>query len=112
MILCQMRHNAVSHGWGKYEYQNGEFVQVAYLTEEPCPESWGQEEKDLIWQWTEEMLQNGEMVQSRCWRSDEYTREEIDDIIYNENSDWGLLTDRWRTIYNGGIMADFSIYGE
>ena len=52
------------------------------------------------------------MAQSRYWRSDEHTPEEIDDIIYNENSDWGLMTDRWQTIYNGGLMADFSIYGE
>ena len=112
MILCQMRHSALSHGWGKYAYQNGAFVQVAYLTEEPCPESLGKEESDLIWQWTEETLQGGEMAQSRYWRSDEHTPEEIDDIIYNENSDWGLMTDRWQTIYNGGLMADFSIYGE
>lgn len=112
MILSQIRNSAASHSWGKYEYRDETFVLTAYLTEEPCPESWGQEEDDLIWQWIEETLQSGEMVQNRCWRSDEYTKEEINGIIYNACSDWGLQTDRWRTIYNGGLMADFSIYGE
>ena len=113
MILSQMRHSAVSHGWGKYAYRDGAFVQVAYLTEESIPGS-SQESEDgsLVWQWTEETLRKGEMVRTGYWRSDEYTPEELDDIIYNENSGWGLMTDRWRTIYNGGRMADFSIYGE
>ena len=57
-----------------------------------------------VWIWTV----NGEVI----GRSDELTRKEIDDLIYNENSEWGISGDRWRTIYNQGLTTDYSIYSE
>lgn len=106
LILSQWRNMAVSHSWGKYEYRNGRFEESSVLTEEPAPD-WQPakvNDENVIWQWSVD----GQVI----GRSDQLSREEIDDLIYNENSDWGLLTGRWRTIYNGGLMADFSIYGE
>ena len=106
LILAQIRHSAASHGWRKYEYRNGAFEEISSLTEEPAPDfdPGKSNGENMIWQWSVD----GQVI----GRSDQLSREEIDDLIYNENSDWGLLTDRWRTIYNGGLMADFSIYGE
>ena len=40
------------------------------------------------------------------------TEEEIIVLLYGENSQWKLADDRWRTLYNNGMMADFSIYDE
>ncbi len=40
------------------------------------------------------------------------TEEEIIDLLYGENSQWKLADDRWRTLYNDGMTADFSIYDE
>lgn len=57
-----------------------------------------------IWVWTVE----GEVI----GRSDELSREEIDNLIYNVNSEWGIAGNRWRTLYNNGLTTDFSIYGE
>ncbi len=51
---------------------------------------------------------NGETI----GRSDELSMEEIYDLLYSENSEWGILGDRWRTLYNNGLTADYSIYDE
>ena len=57
-----------------------------------------------IWIWTV----NGEEI----GRSDVLSMEEIEDLLYNENSEWGIFGDRWRTLYNAGLAADYSIYSE
>lgn len=60
-------------------------------------------EKD-IWIW--------KVNDEEIGRSDELSMSEIDDLLYNENSEWGISEDRWRTLYNDGLMTDYSIYGE
>ena len=45
-------------------------------------------------------------------RTDELSESEINDLIINENSEWRIADDRWRTIYNNGLNVDFSIYSD
>lgn len=101
MILSQWRNWAASHSWAEYKYQDNAYV----LDRELCEEAVGYDEDgNDIWAWTV----NGEEI----GRSDELSKSEIEDLIYNENSEWRILDDRWRTIYNSGLNADFSIYSE
>lgn len=101
LILSQWRNWAASHSWAEYKYQNSAYV----LNRELCEEAVGYDEDgNDIWVWTV----NGEEI----GRSDELSESEIADLIYNENSEWRIADDRWRTIFNNGLTADYSIYNE
>lgn len=100
LILSQWRNSASSHSWAEYQYQDNTYVLYRELREYTEP---GNSDED-VWVWAV----NGEVI----GRSDKLSEEEIDDLIYNENSEWGISQDRWRTLYNGGLTMDFSIYGE
>ncbi len=102
LILSQWRNTAASHSWAEFEYRDGEFVMIRELMEDLLP--YDEETQEEVWIWTV----NGEEI----GRSDELTKEEIWNLLYNENSEWGIMEDRWRTIYNNGLTADFSIYSE
>lgn len=64
----------------------------------------GDDLNEKIWVWTV----NGEGID----RSDELSLEEKEDLLYSEKSEWQIMDDRWRTLYNGGLMANYSIYDE
>lgn len=98
LILSQWRNWAASHSWAEYKYQNNTYSLYRELCEEAV-----REEED-IWVWAV----NGEEV----LRSDACSEEEIFDFLYSENSEWKIEDDRWRTIYNNGLTADYSIYAE
>lgn len=95
LILGTWRNSAVSHGYGAYEYRDGEYVELRVLTEGLTPDSPREEDK-AIWQWT--VTENGQTTVLA--RSDEYTAEELDDLIYNENSEWNLSSKRWWGIFS------------
>lgn len=99
LILSQWRNNAVSHSWAEYECQDNTYVMIRELCEDL---EWEEYDDEEVWVWTV----NGEVI----GRSDELSESEIDDLIYNENSEWGISGDRWRTLYNHGLTTDFSIY--
>lgn len=99
LILSQWRNSAASHSWAEYQWQDDAHMLYRELCEAAVWES-GRE----VWVWTV----NGEEI----GRSDELSEAEIEDLLYNENSEWGITGDRWRTLYNNGLNADFSIYGE
>lgn len=101
LILSQWRNSAVSHSWAEYGCQDNTYVMIRELCEDLEWENYYDEE---VWVWTV----NGEVI----GRSDELSESEIDDLIYNENSEWGISGDRWRTLYNHGLTTDFSIYSE
>lgn len=82
LILSQWRNSALSHSWAEYKYQDNIYVKYRVLCEEALLDS----EED-IWVWT---VNNEEIG-----RSDELTMEEIDDLLYNENSEWRISEDRW-----------------
>ncbi|MCM1257264.1 MAG: hypothetical protein NC307_05380 [Roseburia sp.] len=102
VILSQWRNNAVSHSWAEYVYQDGNFVLSRELKEDVADET-DFDSDEYIWVWTV----NGEEIA----RSDKLSDEEIENLIFNENSDWGISCDRWRTLYNQGLTTDYSIYG-
>ena len=104
LILSQWRNNATSHSWAEYKYQDYAYVLDRGLREDEAPLKEGQDANEYIWVWTV----NGEVI----GRSDELSESEIVDLLYSENSEWRLADDRWRTIYNNGMMADYSIYSE
>ena len=101
LILSQWRNSAVSHSWAEYECQDDTYVMIRELCEDL---EWGEYDNEDVWVWTV----NSEVI----GRSDELSESEIDDLIYNENSEWGISGDRWRTLYNHGLTTDFSIYSE
>ena len=104
LILSQWRNWAASHSWAEYKYQDNTYVLYRELCEEAEIPEKGQDADEDIWVWTV----NGEEI----GRSDKLSESEIEDLLYNENSEWRLVDDRWRTIYNNGLMRDYSIYGE
>lgn len=79
LILSLWRNSAASHSWAEYEYKDGEFVKKRTLTENV-------ENEVSIWD------VDGKVI----GRSDQLTEAEIDDLIYNEKSDWGIEGDRWK----------------
>lgn len=103
LILSQWRNSAASHSWAEFGYQDNTYVMYRELCEDLDHDILYELDED-VWVWTV----NGEVI----GRSDELSREEIEDLIYNENSEWGIEGDRWRTLYNNGLTTDFSIYGE
>ena len=41
-----------------------------------------------------------------------FLKAEIEDLLYNENSEWNLSHNRWQILYNNGMMSDYSIYSD
>lgn len=106
LILSQWHNWALSHSWAEFKCQDNEYVIYRELCEEVF---WDSDEKVIsdekeIRVWTV----NDEVI----GRSDELSEEEIDDLIYNENSEWQIAGDRWRTLYMNSLTTDFSIYEE
>ncbi len=99
LILSQWRNDAASHSWAEYRCQDDTYVLYRELCEDMDEDA---DADEVVWVWTV----NGQEI----GRSDELSGEEIDDLIYNENSEWGIAGDRWRTLYNHGLTTDYSIY--
>lgn len=101
LILSQWRNWAASHSWAEYRCQNDTYILYRELCEDLDMDT---DSDEYVWIWTV----NGREI----GRSDELSTEEIEDLLYNENSEWGLAGDRWRTLYNQGLTTDYSIYCE
>lgn len=86
LILGQWRNSASSHSWAEYEYQEGAFVMVRHLCEE---QDW--KTNDDVWIYT--------INEEEAARSDTHSREEIDALFFNEDSEWNLSGDRWKEIF-------------
>ncbi len=99
LVLSQWRNDAASHSWAEYRCQDDTYVLYRELCEDMDEDA---DADEVVWVWTV----NGQEI----GRSDELSGEEIDDLIYNENSEWGIAGDRWRTLYNHGLTTDYSIY--
>ena len=99
LILSQWRNSAASHSWAEYKYEDNIFVLSRELREELLVVS-----DEEIWIWTV----NGEEV----GRSNELSKAEIENLLYNDNSEWNLSHNRWQILYNNGMMSDYSIYAE
>ena len=99
LILSQWRNSAASHSWAEYKYEDNIFVLSRELREELLVVS-----DEEIWVWTV----NGEEI----GRSNELSKAEIENLLYNDNSEWNLSHNRWQILYNNGMMSDYSIYAE
>ena len=108
-ILSSWRNMAVSHSWAVYKYIDGEFIEVERLTEEPA--SWGENEKNIVWSWTEEVWMDGKWQVREYFTENDYDEETLyNEKVYGETAYWDIGSDRWRTLFNNGKMSDFSIY--
>ena len=101
LILSQWRNTAMSHSWAEYKCQDNTYIMYRELCEDVISDS---PDEEIIWIWT--------VNDEEIGRSDVLSMEEIEDLLYNENSEWGIAGDRWRTIYNNGLIVDYSIYEE
>ena len=81
LILSTWRNSAVSHSWAEYSYQNNTYVMERHLREDLL------DADNRVWIW----YVNDEEI----GRSDELSETEIDDLLYNENSEWKLSDSRW-----------------
>ncbi|WP_349948735.1 hypothetical protein ABFV83_10065 [Lacrimispora sp. BS-2] len=105
-ILSTWRNWAASHSFAMFTLQNNEFIMTDCLTEE------ADRSGDDVWIFTIEKLVDGDLQKTETFTSNDYSDEEIYDMIYHEDSYWGLLSDKWNTLYNQGKMVGFSIYGD
>ena len=109
VIKSQWRNWAASHGWGIYYFQDGEFILTERFTEDLI---YGEEtQDDGYWIWKDEILIDGE------WETRDYYTEfdvvqETELKHYGRESYWGIDQDKWKTLFNEGMMSDFSIYGQ
>lgn len=87
LILSQWRNSAASHSWAEYEYVDGKFIIKRTLTEN-VEISNTDDSDSYIYIWDVDGIVIG--------RSDQLSDKEIDDLIYNEKSDWGLDGERWQ----------------
>ncbi len=93
MILSYWCNSAASHSWAEFKFQDDTYV----LYRELCACEEGSSD-DFV---TVLTVNGEEMV-----RSDECSEEEMEYLLYNENSEWRMS--RW---YNG-LTTDYSLYDE
>lgn len=106
VVLSSWRNSAASHSYAVYTWIDGDCVETERLTEELIQVDNG----DSLWTWTDEIFSNGEWKLYEYFTEDDYDRETIQRKLYGKDSKWGIDQDRWRTLYNNGLMSDFSIY--
>lgn len=85
LILSTWRNSAVSHSWAEYSCQNNTYVMERHLCEDLL------DADNMVWIW----YVNDEEI----GRSDELSETEIDDLLYNENSEWKLSDSRWENFF-------------
>lgn len=105
VVLSSWRNWAASHSFAKYYWIDGVCVESERLTEEIQTVD-GSE----IWTWTDEIFTDGEWQIREYFTENDYDKETLHNKIYGTSSRWGIDQDKWRTLYNDGLMSDFSIY--
>lgn len=93
LVLSSWRNSAVSHGYGKYKYMNHEFILSECLTEFLASDN-GKE----VWNWKIEEWKDGAAQVEKIITTEDYTRDEIHEILYGENSEWKLMEEKWSPI--------------
>ena len=113
-VLSTWRNWAASHSWAMYSFIKGKFTETDRLTQEP--------------EVTEEIREDGSEAELEVWRHEiehfnlkntetevyltsDYSVDEWIEMFYDENSFWGLFSDKWWTLNNKGALLDWSIYG-
>ena len=107
VILSCWREWAASHSYAKFFFIDGEFVEKERLTEELKRTASG----DDLWTWTDKVFEDGEWRIREYFTANDYDKDTLyNEKIYGETAYWDITSDRWRTLFNNGLMADFSIY--
>ena len=110
-VLGTWRNMAVSHSWAMYSYIDGVFVRTDCLTQEPEEIGEGFDPEIYVWRHEVEHFCDGN-TEVEIYLTSEYTDDEWSAMFYDENSFWGLFSDKWRTLHNQGMLLDWSIYGD
>lgn len=107
VILSSWRNWAASHSYAMYYFIDDEYIEMERLTEEPVQTENGEN----IWTWTDEVFIDGNWIIREYFTEKDYDAEVIyRDKVYGEDCHWDIGQDRWRTLFNNGMMSDFSIY--
>jgi len=110
-VLSTWRNMAVSHSWAMYSHIDGVFVQTDCLTQEPEDIGEGFDPEIYVWRHEVEHFYDGN-TEVEIYLTSEYIDDEWIAMFYDENSYWGLFSDKWRTLHNQGTLLDWSIYGD
>lgn len=106
-ILSQWRNMAVSHSYGIYRFMDDAFVMTERLTEEPA----NMAAEEIIWSWTDESFVDGAWQLREYFTQDDYDDETLySEKVYGDTAYWDISSDRWRSLFSGEKMSDFSIY--
>ena len=99
LVRSSWRNWAASHSWAIYRYENGEFVCKSKMTEEELVSEYVLEELQApagaeVWQWEEEIYENGRTVETNRFIVVELPGEETEYPeeyyrFYEEDSYWG-----------------------
>jgi hypothetical protein len=114
-VLGTWRNWAGSHSWAMYSYINREFIETDRLTQEPEETGayneapYGAEEP--VWKHKVEHFSAGN-TEAGIYLTSDYSDDEWSALFYDENSFWGLSSNKWRTLFNQGSLLDWSIYGD
>ena len=109
VILSCWRNSAASHSYAMFRFEGGEYIERERLTEESLRSD--SNDYEWIWAWTDEIFVDGEWEIREYFTDMDYDFETLYEKVHGENSYWGIDQDRWRTLFNNGLMSDFSIYG-
>lgn len=108
VVRSQYRNWAASHSWSIYRFLDGEFVMAECFTEEPVELDGDRE----IWTWKDEIFVDNEWQTREYFTEDDFDSETLYNKLYGPDSYWKLGDEWWNTLFNGGQMSDFSIYGD
>jgi len=118
-ILSTWRNSSASHSWAMFSYENDVFTETHRLTWQPeetgeYPEG-GHGPEIISRRFTIEHFFDGigdENTITEIYISSDYTDDEWIAMFYDENSFWGLSSDKWYTpVHNHWTLLDWSIYG-
>ncbi len=101
-ILSTWRNSAASHSWAMFTLQNNEFIMTDCLT------SIAEESSENDWIYIVEKLIDGKLQETEKFSTIDYSDEEINNIIYDKNSYWELLSKKWINLYIERTMIGFS----
>jgi len=114
-VLSTYRISADVHGWSMFSWAGDELLESDRLTQEPeetgewIEGNYGVE----IFVWKHEVDHfSGGNTRSEVYLTCDYTDDEWIDIFYDDNSFWGLFSEKWRTLHNNGMLLDWSLYGD
>lgn len=96
VIRSAWRNWAASHGWGIYEFRDGEFIMTQRLTEEPVDAE--NIETDLFG-WTHEAYIDGEWQVVDSFSEAESDEDTIRQKLYSEDSIWQFQSELWNCVW-------------